>query len=146
MKQISREVATGPDAVYRVLADGWTYGAWVVGNSRVRRVDSAWPEPGSRIHHSAGVWPLRVNDVTEVMALEPERRLELRARLWHFGTADVLIGLEPLGTGRTRVTMAEEFTAGPGSLLPSLLQDLALWPRNAESLRRLTDIALGRET
>ncbi|GAA4659787.1 MULTISPECIES: SRPBCC family protein [Amycolatopsis] len=143
--EISREVDAPPAAVYRVLADGWSYGSWVVGNSRVRQVDETWPAPGSRIHHSAGVWPLRINDVTVVRTAEPERRLELHARLWLFGAADIRLTLEPLGAHRTRVTMAEKLTAGPARFVPNVLQDLALWPRNAESLRRLADIAVGRE-
>ena len=145
--EISREVDAPPDAVYRVLADGWTYGMWVVGNSRVREVDRSWPEPGSRIHHSAGVWPLRINDVTVVRAVEPNRGIELQAQLWLLGAATIRLTLEPLdGGGRTRVTMAEQLTEGPAKLVPSPLQNLALWPRNAESLRRLADIAVGRET
>ncbi|TVT20041.1 SRPBCC family protein [Amycolatopsis acidiphila] len=145
MVEISREVPAPPDAVYRVLADGWSYGSWVVGNSRVRQVDESWPEPGSRIHHSAGVWPLRINDVTVVRSVEPERRLDLHAELWLFGSAEIRITLEPLDSGRTRVVMAEELTRGPARLVPGPLQTLALWPRNAESLRRLADIAVGRE-
>jgi hypothetical protein len=143
--EISREVDATPDAVYRVLADGWTYGTWVVGNSRIRHVDDSWPEPGSRIHHSAGVWPLRINDSTVVRSSEPDRRLELHAKLWLFGTADIRITLEPLGAGQTRIVMAEKLTHGPARLVPAPLQKLALWPRNAESLRRLADIAVGRE-
>jgi uncharacterized protein YndB with AHSA1/START domain len=144
--KISREVAAPPDAVYRVLADGWTYGSWVVGNSRVRQVDASCPEPGSRIHHSAGVWPLRINDVTVVRSAEPQRCLDLQAELWLFGSAEIRITLQPVDGGRTRVVMAEELTRGPARLVPRPLQALVLWPRNVESLRRLADLAVGRET
>lgn len=146
MLEISHEVGAPPEAVYRVLADGWTYGAWVVGNSRIRKVDASWPEPGSRIHHSVGLWPLRMNDVTEVRSLDPQRRLNLHAELSLFGSAEIQITLQPVDGGGTRVVMAEELTRGPVRLVPRLVQALALWPRNAESLRRLADIAVGRES
>ncbi|PXY28299.1 SRPBCC family protein [Prauserella muralis] len=144
--RVSREVACDPGAVYRVLADGWTYGSWVVGNSRIRRVDACWPERGTKILHSAGVWPLRINDVTVVTDVEPGRYLRLRAELWLLGTADIRIALEPVGHARTRVTMEEVLIAGPAKLVPGVLAGLLLWPRNAESLRRLGDLAVGRES
>ena len=46
-----------PEDVWNVLADGWLYGLWVVGASRIRGVDRSWPSPDSRIHHSVGSWP-----------------------------------------------------------------------------------------
>src|SRR3712207_9531581 len=45
----------------------------------MRDVDADGPAPGSRIHHSAGVWPLFVNDETTVEAVEPQRRMRLRS-------------------------------------------------------------------
>ena len=44
----------------------------------MRAVDDHWPQVGSRIHHSAGVWPAVINDDTEVLGCEPLRRLVLR--------------------------------------------------------------------
>ena len=41
-----------------MIADGWTYSQWVVGNSRMRAVDPDWPAPGSTIHHTIGIWPV----------------------------------------------------------------------------------------
>ena len=55
-------VRATPADVFAVLADGWLYPSWVVGASRVRGVDGTWPQPGSRIHHSVGVWPLLIDD------------------------------------------------------------------------------------
>ena len=45
---VSRPVAAPPEAVWAVLADGWQYGTWVVGASRVRAVDPGGrrPAPG----------------------------------------------------------------------------------------------------
>ena len=58
----TRDVAAPCERVWEVLAEGWTYTHWVVGNSRMRAVDPNWPEPGSSIRHSIGIWPLVIND------------------------------------------------------------------------------------
>ena len=63
----SRVIKTVPDRVWDVLADGWVYPVWVVGATRMRDVDRGWPELGSKLHHSAGVWPLIVSVDTEVL-------------------------------------------------------------------------------
>lgn len=63
---VTRTVDASADTVWRVLADGWAYPTWVVGASRVRAVDTSWPAVGACIHHSFGVWPLVVDDTTEV--------------------------------------------------------------------------------
>jgi len=125
-----------PDAVWRVLADGWLYPLWVVGASRVRQVDDTWPEPGSRIHHSVGLWPAVINDETEVLECLPQSMIELNAKAWPGGEAEVTIRLEPEGA-RTRVRMIEDVTGGPARLVPKPLRAPALLWRNRESLRRL---------
>ncbi|MDX8147309.1 SRPBCC family protein [Lentzea sp. BCCO 10_0061] len=139
-------VGTSPDNVFAVLADGWSYAGWVVGNSHIRDVDEGWPSVGTRIHHSAGAWPTQIEDTTTVLAVEPGRLLELEAHLWVLGTAKVRISLSPLhnGTG-TQVTMEEEVVGGPASLVPGVLQGVLFGPRNKESLARLGDLAVGRD-
>ncbi len=62
----TREVAAPCERVWEVLAQGWTYTQWVVGNSRTGAVDSNWPEPGASTRHSVGVWPVVINDATVV--------------------------------------------------------------------------------
>jgi hypothetical protein len=109
----------------------------------MRSVDASWPGTGARIHHSAGVWPLVVNDDTEVLGAEPLRRLELRAKGWPIGEAKVVIELEDLGT-TTRVRIHEDATAGPGVLVPDLVRQPVLKWRNVETLRRLAFVAEGR--
>ena len=44
MTQIERTIPAGAGQIFDVLADGWSYAAWVVGNSHVRDVDPEWPE------------------------------------------------------------------------------------------------------
>ncbi len=63
---VQRMVSAPPEAVWEVLADGWVYTGWVVGASRMRAVDPAWPVPDARLHHSVGGWPLLLDDTTSV--------------------------------------------------------------------------------
>ena len=44
---VKRTTTASRDRVWEVIADGWTYSQWVVGNSRMRAVDPEWPQPGS---------------------------------------------------------------------------------------------------
>ena len=147
MIETSRVVETGLDNVFAVLADGWSYSGWVVGNSHVRDVDAEWPSLGTRIHHSAGFWPAQIEDTTTVVAVEPGRLLELEAHLWVLGAARIRITLSPLHNGTvTQVTMEEEIVRGPAHLVPASLQGMLFRPRNLESLARLGDLAIGRHT
>ena len=67
MVSTTRTLRASPEQVWDVLADGWLYALWVVGASRMREVDDNWPEPGSKLHHSLGAWPILINDETEVI-------------------------------------------------------------------------------
>jgi uncharacterized protein YndB with AHSA1/START domain len=80
--RVTRAVLAPPSAVWAVLSDGWLYSGWVVGASRIRGVDSGWPRPGARIHHSVGSWPALLDDQTQVLRVEPEVELVLQARAW----------------------------------------------------------------
>lgn len=143
MSENTREVRATVDRVWDVLSDGWLYPSWVVGASRMRDVDKAWPDVGSRLHHSVGVWPMLIDDYTEVLDAEPSRRLRLRARMWPAGEAVVEIELEPRGA-ETLVTMREDVRKGPTRLAPGPLRDAGLRWRNSESLRRLAYLAENR--
>lgn len=131
-----------PDDVFRVLADGWLYPSWVVGASRMRDVDDTWPESG-RLHHSVGVWPLLIDDISEVQAWEPPHRMVLRAHGWPVGTASVVIDVKPVGEGATLVRIQEEPRSGPARFIPRPISDLLLRWRNAETLHRLAYLAEG---
>jgi uncharacterized protein YndB with AHSA1/START domain len=127
-------------AVFAVLADGWTYSSWVVGTSHIRAVDAAWPAAGSKLHHASGAWPLAIRDETVVDTVDLDRRLELTVRGRPFGQAKVVIELADQGAG-TRLTMSEWPSAGPGRWLHTPVGDALLHRRNVESLARLTAIA-----
>jgi uncharacterized protein YndB with AHSA1/START domain len=139
----SRPVAATPEQVWEVLSDGWLYPLFVVGASRMRAVDDSWPAVGSRLHHSVGTWPLLIDDTTEVLDVDEGRRLLLLARGWPAGQAHVDISLQPSGD-TTVVTITEDATAGPGTLIPKPLRDAQLHLRNVEALRRLAFVVEGR--
>jgi len=137
-------VAATPDQVWRILADGWLYPLWVVGATRMRDVDEHWPAVGAQLHHSVGVWPLTIDDTTEVLAEKPPSMLRLRARAWPGGEANVELLIEPEGPG-TRITIREDAVKGPALLVPATLRHLQLAWRNTEALRRLSYLAERRE-
>ncbi len=140
MSRNTRRIGTTPDRVWAVLADGWLYPLWVVGATRMREVDEGWPAVGAKIHHSVGVWPVVLDDDTEVLECEPLRRLTLRARGWPPGEADVEIRLTEV-PGGTEVEMLEDITAGPAKLVPKPVRTPLIAWRNTESLRRLAFLA-----
>lgn len=136
MSAVEISVDALPSSVWRVLADGWLYPLWVVGASRVREVDDNWPETGSKIHHSVGVWPAVLDDDTEVTSCVDGSLLKLRARSWPAGSADVTIQVRGEGGG-ARITLGEDVAHGPLRLTPRLLRAPAVRWRNRECLRRL---------
>src|SRR3712207_1832498 len=136
MAVVEKHVGCPAEQVVAILADGWSYAAWVVGASRIRSVDDNWPEPGSTIHHSAGAWPLVINDSTVSRRWDGSSRLELQARGWPLGEARIRIEVTP-DDGGCLIRMAEDAVRGPGTLMPKPLRDAVLVPRNRETLRRL---------
>ncbi|MFC4785269.1 SRPBCC family protein [Nocardioides sp. MAHUQ-72] len=140
MSRNTRTISAAPDRVWAVLADGWLYPLWVVGATRMREVDDAWPAVGAKLHHSVGVWPMVLDDNTEVLECEPGRRLKLRARGWPPGEADVELTLHEV-PGGTEVEMVEDITAGPARIVPKPVRTPMITWRNSESLRRLAFLA-----
>ena len=140
----TRLIHATPDEVWSVLTDGWLYPLWVVGASRMRDVDDSWPQPGAKLHHSVGTWPLLLDDETESIECTPGSMLKLHAHAWPAGRATVVLRLRPQGA-ETEVSIEEQATAGPGALVPRLAQDPMLSWRNTEALRRLAYLAERRE-
>jgi Polyketide cyclase / dehydrase and lipid transport len=138
-----RWFACSTDQVWDVLSDGWLYPLWVVGASRIRDVDDGWPAEGRKLHHSFGVWPLVIDDTTEVLEIQPDQRIILEARGWPVGTARVEITVQPDGNG-SLVSIAEDVSSGPGQLVPQSIRVAAMDIRNKETLRRLAYLAEGR--
>jgi hypothetical protein len=138
-----KKMDSTPEQVFAVLADPWIYPTWVVGASRLRAADGGYPEAGTKLHHSIGVWPLVLNDETEVEEYDPPRKLVLQAKTRPFGSERVIIEVRPHGSG-SLVRMEEYTISGPAQRIPRLIADAILFVRNAETLRRLGFASKGR--
>jgi hypothetical protein len=132
-----------PGAVFEVLKDGWLFPVWVVGASRMRKVDPTWPEEGSQLHHSFGTWPALINDTTTAVKFVPDQLLVMRAKGWPAGEADVVIEVASAPGGCT-VSIYEDAVQGPAKLVPSPVRHQMLHWRNTETLLRLAFIAEGK--
>ncbi|HEX5510783.1 MAG TPA: SRPBCC family protein [Actinomycetales bacterium] len=143
-EKVEHRIQAPAEAVWAVLADGWSFATWVVGASRIREVDRHWPHAGARIQHSVGLWPLLLNDHTEVISEIPNRELVLGARAWPVGEARVRITLEPDGADATKAVIEEVVDKGLGAAVPMAAQQLFVVPRNRETMRRLALLAEGK--
>ncbi|HYZ68646.1 MAG TPA: SRPBCC family protein [Mycobacterium sp.] len=141
---VTRETTASRERVWSVIADGWTYSQWVVGNTRMRAVDPNWPAVGSTIHHTIGVWPVVLNDETVVESCTPGEELVLHAKGRPFGGARITLRLSDIPNG-SRVEMAEVPIGGPLSWIPRRLALAALYPRNRECVERLVALAERRD-
>lgn len=142
MAENVRTMNCTPDDVFRVLENGWFYPAWVVGASRMRDVDEAWPQPGAELYHSVGVWPALLDDTTVVEEWVPPHRMVIRARGWPIGEARVTLRVRSYDGG-AMVRIDEEPVKGPATLIPAVLTTPLLRLRNAETLHRLAYLAEG---
>ena len=136
----TRDVDATREQVWAVMADGWTYTQWVVGNSRTRAVDANWPEPGAVIQHSVGIWPLVINDQSVVESCTPSRELVLHAGLGPLGAMRITLRLHDTADG-CRIEMIELPASGLLRLVPDRLVLLGVAPRNRECLWRLAAMA-----
>lgn len=136
---VTHETSATPAQVWSVLSNGWLYSSWVVGASRIRAVDSNWPQVGSKIHHSVGVWPVLLNDET-VSLQSSAGHLELSAHGWPVGTARVRLHVEKSDNG-SLLTMDEFAETPPFAWIPTNAQRVATSPRLRECLTRLAFLA-----
>jgi hypothetical protein len=130
--------ATRPD-VFNVLSDGWRYSNWVVGTSHMYAVQKDWPNAGSKLWHATGAWPLVIRDETQVLAVDPERRLELIARGRPLGEATIVLTMED-EDGGCRVTMSEQPSSGAAKVMNNRAGEALLDWRNNEALIRLKSL------
>ncbi len=136
------DAAASAHDVYTVLLDPYAYAKWVVGSKRVRTVDENWPAPGARFHHTVGVPGIDIKDSSQLISVEPDRRVVLEVRFRPVGIGVVTLDLEALGEGhRTRITMTEEPKSGPVRAWWSPALEIATHVRNALSLRRLVHLS-----
>lgn len=138
---VTRVTSATRQRVWDVLANGWSYSGWVVGNSRIRAVSPSWPDPGSRILHSIGVWPTVIDDETLVESAVPARELVLIAKVRPAATARISLRLSDIDTVGCSIEMSEVAVSRPLRWAPDAIQDLGVAPRNRECLWRLAMIA-----
>ena len=138
------QIEAPPDAVAAVLSDPTTYAAFVVGSKRIRRFDPAWPEEGAEFHHTLGVGPFILRDLTRVVDIDDGRRFELRAQMRPLAINRVTFTLRP-GEGGTDVEVEERAVEGPAALMWNPAFDGLMWLRNQEMLRRLKRLVERRE-
>lgn len=131
------------EAVFDVLIDPFCYPRWVVGARAIRGVDRDWPREGSAFHHSVGLWPLRIRDSTTLVRARRPALVELRARAWPLGEADVRLDLEQRGH-LSRVTIREVPVDGPGRAVWWAPVAVVTALRNRWSLARLKDVVESR--
>ncbi|MGH9107531.1 MAG: SRPBCC family protein [Acidimicrobiales bacterium] len=134
-----------PGAVWSVLADGHAYDQWVVGTRRVRSVEPGWPAPGTSIHFTAGVGPVRIEDRTTSRICEEGRHLELEAHGAAFGSARVAIHILPWGDDSV-VVLDEHPLRGSRILYENPLVELALTLRSRRMLGQLAAVVERRAT
>ncbi|UCZ88049.1 SRPBCC family protein [Gordonia sp. WA4-43] len=139
MNRVERHTSATPAQVWSVLSNGWLYASWVVGASRIRNVDHTWPQPGSKIYHSAGVWPALLNDETESVESKAGL-LELSAAGWPFGRARIRMTIEKDGDG-SLIGMEEFVETPPLRWIPPTIQETVMSPRLNECLKRLAMLA-----
>jgi len=145
MSVVYRLVHASPERVFEVLADGWNYGSWVVGASRIRAVSPPWPQPGGCLHHSFGLWPVVINDTTKSAEWQPPTRAVIEPDAGPLGTGRVCFDLQSRADGCV-IRMTEDATSLPGLLVPKPIRDAVGRIRNRETLRRLAFIAEQRES
>lgn len=136
-------IPEGPEAVWSVLADGYSYAEWVVGTREVHRVDPDWPQAGSSLRFTAGLGRLSVTDNTTSRICVPGSRLELEARAVPYGS--VRISIEILPWGEESVVIIDEHPLrGPSALLENPVVEFGLTIRNRQMLRKLARVVNNR--
>ncbi len=142
MVSVSRTIPKTRDVVFAVLTDPETYPHWLIGARDIRSVDDRWPEVGSRFHHRVGlVGPLKVADTSEVLDIEPGRRLSLEVRARPFGrgraTFELADDVDESGSTATKLEL-DEVPLGMLTALTPVLAPLTA-ARNKRSLDLLAD-------
>jgi len=120
--------------VYDVVSDPQTYPTWLLGNTRVASVDDDFPQAGTEFEHTVMAGIVRIDDHSESLGADENRRLALRVHAGAFH-ARVEFDLESCGKRTTNVRLAEQ-PIGLLSIATPLLRPL-LYARNRASLERL---------
>ena len=132
-----------PQAVWDALADAGGYGYWVVGSKVIRDAEPVWPAPGSKFHHTVGVGPVSSQRSHGVARGRPAAGADAcgrrRARSGPRGDDEddaPRMAARSCASRRTRTGLTR-----PARVQPARAG--AHDGRNAESLMRLEELALG---
>jgi uncharacterized protein YndB with AHSA1/START domain len=125
-----------PEQVFAVLTDPHTYPRWLAGAKRIRSVDDGWPAVGTAFHHQVGMGPLRINDLSKVIEIDPPTRLVLEVRARPVGRGKVTFVLRPEAAG-TKLVQEEHPITTPLRVLTDPVLDASIHLRNSASLKRL---------
>jgi uncharacterized protein YndB with AHSA1/START domain len=138
-----RFISVPPEALWEALADPQCYADWVVGVQEIRAADRGWPAPPARLHHTTGIGPLVIRDHTESLEARAPDLLRLRSNVRPLGTATVTLELRR-HDGGTVIRLSERPHGIYTPLEWNPVFRLLTKGRNAESLRRLEEVARGR--
>lgn len=139
--EVSAVIPVPPEQAFRLLEDPASFRRLVAGARRIRRFDSRWPEPGTRLDHTVGIPPFLVRDHTVVVDQSPPGRLVLDALIRPLGRLRVEFRFEPHTDG-SLMTVVEEPVEGPvGWPAVRPVTQLALRLRNGEICRRFRKLA-----
>lgn len=128
-----------PEQVFEHVTNPWEYPKWLLGASTMRDVDDDWPTVGSNFHHRVGFGPVKVNDRSQVLEIDPPRRLVLLVKATPLIQGKVTFSVEPDGTGGTLLTLEEGPALAAANVLRPVL-DPATHARNKKSLQQLADL------
>jgi hypothetical protein len=137
---LHRTSTAPPPHVWRVLADPWTFAAWVVGAAVVDAADPAWPAPGARLRYRVGAWPAMLPATSVVTASTEGTELALHGRLQVGGAIALVLALREHPAG-TEIVISEDVVDGPARRLPRPARAAVITARNREALRRLALLA-----
>jgi len=127
------------EAVWRCLADPYSFAEWVAGTATIRRADPDWPAAGARLYHQFGRWPLRSRDHTTVLGSDAPHRIRLTAAARPFALVEADVTVVAEGSG-TRITLSERVVGGFGARFPRVTRAVQR-RRNRRSLARLVRLA-----
>lgn len=126
------------EAVWRCLADPYSFSGWVAGTAAIRGADPQWPATGARLYHQFGRWPLRTRDHTTVLASEPPHRIRLSAAARPLALVEADVTVVAEGSG-TRIMLCERVVGGFGARFPRITRAVQR-RRNRRSLDRLVSV------
>lgn len=127
-----------PEKVFEHITNPWEYPKWLLGASTMRAVDDGWPAVGTNFHHRVGVGPIKVNDRSQVLEVEENRRLVLLVKARPLFQGKVTFTIEPDGDGS--ILTIEEVPAFPGAELVKPVIDPPTHARNKKSLENLANL------